>query len=38
VADELRYRFKHVNICAAAEVAFLFEQYQPDAVMHLAAE
>ena len=38
VADSPRYRFERVDICAAAEVARLFREYQPDAVMHLAAE
>ena len=38
VADNPRYRFEHVDICDAAEVARVFEQHQPDAVMHLAAE
>ena len=30
--------FEQVNICDAAEVKRLFTEYQPDAVMHLAAE
>jgi dTDP-glucose 4,6-dehydratase len=38
VADNPRYRFEHVDICDAAEVARLFREHQPDAVMHLAAE
>ncbi len=38
VADNPRYRFEHVDICDAAEVARLFRKHQPDAVMHLAAE
>ena len=38
VADNPRYRFEHVDICDATEVARVFEQHQPDAVMHLAAE
>jgi dTDP-glucose 4,6-dehydratase len=38
VADNPRYHFERVDICAAAEVARLFREYQPDAVMHLAAE
>jgi len=33
-----RYHFEEVNICDRAELARLFNQYQPDAVMHLAAE
>jgi len=38
VADNPRYFFEQVDICDAAEVARLFRQHQPDAVMHLAAE
>ncbi|MBI5891208.1 MAG: dTDP-glucose 4,6-dehydratase [Nitrosomonadales bacterium] len=38
VSDDPRYRFEHVDICNAAEVARVFELHQPDAVMHLAAE
>jgi len=33
-----RYHFEQVDICDAAEVQRLFDQYQPDAIMHLAAE
>lgn len=33
-----RYSFERVDICDGEEVARVFEQYQPDAVMHLAAE
>ena len=33
-----RYRFVHGDICAAQFVERVFEDYQPDAVMHLAAE
>jgi len=38
VADDSRYCFERVDICDAAEVARVFEQHRPDAVMHLAAE
>ena len=38
VADNPRYRFERVDICDAPEVARLFREHQPDAVMHLAAE
>ncbi len=38
VADSPRYCFEHVDICNATEVARLFREHQPDAVMHLAAE
>jgi dTDP-glucose 4,6-dehydratase len=33
-----RHHFEHVDICDASEVARVFEQHRPDAVMHLAAE
>lgn len=33
-----RYHFAHADICDAAAMAALFKQYQPDVVMHLAAE
>ena len=33
-----RYIFEQVDICDASEVKRVFEQHQPDAVMHLAAE
>ncbi|MEW6562278.1 MAG: dTDP-glucose 4,6-dehydratase [Pseudomonadota bacterium] len=38
VAADPRYRFEHVDICDASEVARVFREHQPDAVMHLAAE
>lgn len=38
VSNDSRYRFEQVDICDAKEVARVFQQYQPDAVMHLAAE
>lgn len=38
VSDNARYRFEQVDICDAAEVARVFREHQPDAVMHLAAE
>ncbi len=38
VADNPRYRFEHTDICDAVEIARLFREHQPDAVMHLAAE
>ncbi|HEX9950155.1 MAG TPA: dTDP-glucose 4,6-dehydratase [Rubricoccaceae bacterium] len=37
-AQSERYAFEPVDICDAAEVARLFEQYRPDGVIHLAAE
>ena len=33
-----RYQFEQVDICDAAEVKRVFEQHQPDIIMHLAAE
>ena len=33
-----RYAFEHVDICDRTELDRVFEQHQPDAVMHLAAE
>jgi len=33
-----RYVFEQVDICDAENVWRVFEQYQPDAIMHLAAE
>ena len=33
-----RYAFEHVNICDIDELDRVFNQYRPDAVMHLAAE
>lgn len=38
VADSPRYQFEQVNICDTAEVERLFTQYQPDGIIHLAAE
>ena len=38
VADSPRYVFEQVDICNRTELERLFKQYQPDAVMHLAAE
>ncbi|VAW53890.1 dTDP-glucose 4,6-dehydratase [hydrothermal vent metagenome] len=33
-----RYTFEHVNICDIKALERVFQHYQPDAVMHLAAE
>lgn len=33
-----KYCFEHVDICERKKLARVFEQHQPDAVMHLAAE
>lgn len=38
VSDSERYVFEQVDICDHAEVRRVFEQHQPDAIMHLAAE
>lgn len=38
VSHSKRYFFEQVDICNAAELKRIFEQYQPDIVMHLAAE
>ncbi len=38
VSDSPRYRFEQVDICDAKELARVFREHQPDAVMHLAAE
>lgn len=38
VSNDPRYAFEKVDIRDAAEVGRLFRQYQPDGLMHLAAE
>lgn len=38
VSENERYHFAQANICDAKAMADVFEKYQPDAVMHLAAE
>ncbi|HOG50439.1 MAG TPA: dTDP-glucose 4,6-dehydratase [Lentisphaeria bacterium] len=38
VADSPRFRFFHNDICDRDAVNGLFRQFQPDAIMHLAAE
>ena len=38
VSGNPRYAFEQVDICDKAELERVFNQYQPDAVMHLAAE
>ncbi|QYJ72792.1 dTDP-glucose 4,6-dehydratase [Shewanella sp. FJAT-51649] len=38
VVTSERYAFEHADICNRAELNRVFAQYQPDAVMHLAAE
>ena len=38
VSESQRYSFEQVDICNRAQLDRIFNQYQPDAVMHLAAE
>jgi len=38
VSEDARYRFEQVDICDAAGIQRVFAQYQPDIIMHLAAE
>ena len=38
VENSPRYTFEKVDICDLKAIGNIFEKYQPDAVMHLAAE
>ena len=38
VADDLRYSFIRADICDAAKMREIFDDYRPDVVIHLAAE
>ena len=38
IENNARYAFEQVDICNAAEIKRVFNEYQPDIVMHLAAE
>jgi len=38
VSDNQRYRFEQIDICDAKEIQRVLQQYQPDIIMHLAAE
>lgn len=38
VSDNERYHFEQADICDGAAMSAILERYQPDAVMHLAAE
>lgn len=38
VSQSPRYAFEHVDICDAVKITDIFSRYQPDVVMHLAAE
>lgn len=38
IADNARFKFEHTDICNRAELDRIFNEFKPDAVMHLAAE
>ena len=38
IESDSRYAFEQVDICDATEIKRVFNEYQPDIVMHLAAE
>ncbi|WP_043970941.1 MULTISPECIES: dTDP-glucose 4,6-dehydratase [Acinetobacter] len=38
IDQDPRYHFQQVDICDAEKLEHVFEQFQPDAIMHLAAE
>ncbi|MCH7296572.1 dTDP-glucose 4,6-dehydratase [Acinetobacter higginsii] len=38
IDEDPRYQFQQVDICDALKLEQIFEQFRPDAVMHLAAE
>lgn len=38
IESDVRYIFEQVDICDSAEIKRIFDKYQPDVVMHLAAE
>ncbi|KPP97759.1 MAG: dTDP-glucose 4,6-dehydratase [Bacteroidetes bacterium HLUCCA01] len=38
IADSQRYQFEKVDICEADEINRIFNEFQPDAIIHLAAE
>ncbi len=38
IAANDRYSFEQIDICNSAEIKAVLEQYQPDIIMHLAAE
>ena len=38
VVDSERYCFEQVDICDSEKINLIFSKYQPDVVMHLAAE
>ncbi|NNP75082.1 dTDP-glucose 4,6-dehydratase [Acinetobacter sp. Ac_3412] len=38
IDEDLRYQFQQIDICDAPKLEKIFQQFQPDVVMHLAAE
>lgn len=38
IETDPRYHFEHANICDQGAMERIFKKYQPDAIMHLAAE
>ena len=38
ISQNDRYQFEQVDICDALKLEHIFKQFQPDAIMHLAAE
>ena len=38
ISNNLRYNFENIDICNAKEILRVLHQYQPDIIMHLAAE
>jgi dTDP-glucose 4,6-dehydratase len=38
ISANARYQFEQVDICDATEIQRVFNEYQPDIIMHLAAE
>lgn len=38
ISDHVRYSFEQVDICDPEEIRRVFSEYQPDIIMHLAAE
>lgn len=38
ISNSERYSFEKVDICDSKEIKRIFQQYKPDAIMHLAAE
>jgi len=38
ISDHSRYKFEQIDICNSKEIARIFQHYQPDIIIHLAAE